>query len=66
MSAMKPKTDHQLFKHAQTILTPNEYDTYQLAIKGMSQRTIALAQGISRSSVQSRLDNAHRKLKEYT
>ncbi len=58
--------DRHLLQLARRTLTPNEYDAYQLAAKGMSQRTIALAQGISRSAVQSRLDNAHRKLRAHT
>lgn len=54
--------DRTLLKLARRTLTVNEYIAYELAAKGMSQRTIALALGISRSAVQSRLDNAQRKL----
>ena len=43
-------------------LTPNERRALDLQERGLSQRTIALALGISRSAVQSRLENAARKI----
>lgn len=47
---------------ARTALTPNEYQAWILNDRGMSERAIALALDISRSSVRSRLENARRKL----
>jgi DNA-binding NarL/FixJ family response regulator len=52
-------TDHEL---AQTCLTTNEYAAWNLSQRGLGQRTIALYLNISRSAVQSRLENARRKL----
>jgi DNA-binding CsgD family transcriptional regulator len=52
--------DQQLLDNAG--LTPNELKVVELANRGLSQRTIALALGISRSAVQSRLENATRKI----
>ena len=43
-------------------LTPAEQTTLDLSNRGMSQRAIALHLRISRSAVQSRLENAHRKI----
>jgi RNA polymerase sigma factor (sigma-70 family) len=43
-------------------LTPNEQEALELAQRGLSQRTIALTLGISRSAVRARLENARRKL----
>jgi DNA-binding CsgD family transcriptional regulator len=51
---------HQLLANAD--LTPKECEVVQLTNRGLSQRTIALALGISRSAVQSRLENATRKI----
>lgn len=47
------------------VLTVNERKAWELAggdIPRVSQRTAALALGISRSALQSRLENARRKL----
>lgn len=52
-------TDRELAPH---VLTPNELEAWTLADRGMSQRTIALALHISRSTVRSRLENAARKI----
>lgn len=50
--------------------TPKEQAAYELAYLGVSERSIALHLGISRSAVQSRLENARRKIhsarKEHT
>ena len=43
-------------------LTAREREVVELHAKGMSQRAIALALGISRSAVRARLENAGRKL----
>jgi DNA-binding CsgD family transcriptional regulator len=43
-------------------LTPAELESWILAERGMSQRNIALALGVSRSTIRSRLENAARKL----
>ncbi len=48
--------------HPRAVLTPAEHDAHQLAERGLSQRTIALHLGISRSAVRARLENARRKL----
>ncbi len=56
---MNDAPDHRI---AQAILTPAEHDAYQLNQRGLSQRTIALHLGISRSAVRARLENARRKL----
>ena len=45
-------------------LTPAEQQALDLHNKGLSQRTIAHALGISRSAVRARLENARRKLAE--
>lgn len=45
-----------------TTLTPAEHEAWTLHTRGLSQRAIALALGISRSSVRARLENATRKL----
>lgn len=47
---------------AQQACTPNEYAAWNLWANGMSERSIALHLGISRSAVQSRLENAKRKI----
>jgi DNA-binding CsgD family transcriptional regulator len=47
---------------AETVCTPNELTVLRLAAAGLSQRTIALHLRISRSAVQSRLENALRKI----
>lgn len=47
------------------VITNREYDAALLSTKGMSQRTIALALGISRSAVRERLDNAARKIRQH-
>jgi DNA-binding CsgD family transcriptional regulator len=47
---------------ASRTLTLTEFDTWLLANRGMSQRSIALALGVSRSTIRSRLENAARKL----
>jgi DNA-binding CsgD family transcriptional regulator len=52
--------DQQLLANAD--LTFKEHEVVQLTNRGLSQRTIALALGISRSAVQSRLENATRKI----
>lgn len=52
-------TDHDI---ARTVCTPKELEAFHLATKGMSERAIALALDISRSSVRARLENAHRKI----
>ena len=43
-------------------LTKNEQIAWDLKQRGLSERSIALALDISRSAVQSRLENARRKL----
>jgi DNA-binding CsgD family transcriptional regulator len=47
---------------AATVCTPKELEVLQLAHRGMSERSIALALDISRSAVRSRLENAIRKI----
>lgn len=44
------------------ILTPREQAAWDLKQRGLSERSIAFALDISRSAVQSRLENARRKL----
>jgi predicted DNA-binding protein (UPF0251 family) len=44
------------------VLTKAELGAWLLADRGMSQRNIALALGVSRSTIRSRLENAARKL----
>jgi DNA-binding CsgD family transcriptional regulator len=53
-----------LFRFATTVahLTDAELESWILADRGMSQRNIALALGVSRSTIRSRLENAARKL----
>lgn len=45
-------------------LTEKELQVLELQARGMSQRMIALALGLSRSAVQSRLETATRRLKQ--
>jgi DNA-binding CsgD family transcriptional regulator len=45
-----------------TQLTPKEHAAWTLAQKGMSERSIALHLGLSRSAIRARLENARRKL----
>lgn len=52
-----------LEKHRQ-LLTAKEVQVMELSVRGMSQRSIAFALGISRSSVQSRLETATRKIRQ--
>lgn len=52
-------TDRQI---AELVLTPAEWKTWQLHHRGLSQRSIAHALDISRSTVRSRLENAARKI----
>jgi DNA-binding CsgD family transcriptional regulator len=47
-------------------LTPKEHETWQLHIRGMSTRAIALALNVSRSTIRSRLENATRKHAQQT
>jgi predicted DNA-binding protein (UPF0251 family) len=50
-------------KIASELLTLDELETWFLRERrGMSQRNIALALGVSRSTIRSRLENAARKL----
>lgn len=52
-------TDQQIAQH---VCTPAELETWTLANRGLSQRNIAAALHISRSTVRSRLENAARKI----
>lgn len=54
--------DLQLFKAHGYVLTVKEHEVFELHIRGLSQRTIALALGLSRSTVQSRLETGTRRL----
>lgn len=54
-------TDREI---AAQVLTPHELKTWNLADRGLSQRTIALHLRISRSTVRSRLENARRKIRD--
>lgn len=45
----------------QVVLTAKEYEAFRLEAAGVSQRSIALALGITRGSVRDRLASAHRK-----
>ena len=56
--------NRQSYERHKATLTDNERAVCQLSLQGLSQRTIALALGISRSAVQSRLENAARKLRK--
>jgi DNA-binding CsgD family transcriptional regulator len=56
-------TDQQLLQQHGHLLTTKEREACELHNRGLSQRTIALALNISRSSVQSRLETATRKLR---
>lgn len=47
---------------ARTVCTDREYAAYELHYRRYSERRIALALNISRSAVQSRLENAKRKI----
>jgi len=49
----------------QDVITDREYDALLLHHKGISQRTISLALGISRSAVRERLENADRKIQAH-
>lgn len=53
-------TDRQI---ADQTLTAKELEAWTLADRGMSERAIALALEVSRSSVRSRLENARRKIR---
>jgi len=44
------------------LLTSKEREVFALSARGLSQRSTALALGLSRSAVQSRLENASRKI----
>lgn len=56
--------NRQSYERHKQALTANERAVCDLSVRGLSQRTIALALGISRSAVQSRLENAARKLRK--
>jgi DNA-binding NarL/FixJ family response regulator len=59
-------TPHDLLElRIANVITDREYDVQLLRHKGMSQRTISLALGISRSAVRERLDNADRKIRQH-
>ena len=45
-------------------LTEKERAVLELQVRGLSQRAIALALGVSRSAVQSRIETATRKLRQ--
>lgn len=49
---------------AEQVCTAAELDAWRLVQRGMSQRAIALALGISRSSVRDRVESAARKVAE--
>lgn len=56
--------DRELLKRYGHVLTPKEHEVLTLTTKGLSQRTIALHLHLGRSAVQSRLENALRKLRD--
>lgn len=45
------------------VLTVKEREVFELYVRGLSQRAIALALGITRSAVQSRLETGTRRLR---
>lgn len=54
-------TDRDLLDEHGHVLTAKEREVVDLYARGLSQRTIALALGISRSSVRSRFESARAK-----
>lgn len=56
-------TDRELLERYGHVLTEKEREVLELSVRGMSQRAIAYALDISRSTVQSRLETAHRRLR---
>lgn len=54
--------DRELFKRHGHLLTHKEREVFELYIRGLSQRTIALAVNLTRSGVVSRLETATRRL----
>jgi DNA-directed RNA polymerase specialized sigma24 family protein len=60
---MKIPDDVQLYQAHGHLLTDKEHAVYELHIRGLSQRAIAYAFDVSRSSVQSRLETGIRRLR---
>lgn len=54
--------DPDLQERISTLLTPNQLEAFVLELAGYGTRAIAQALDLSRSSVVSRLENAHHKL----
>lgn len=52
-------TDREI---AEMVCTPKELEAFVLAYRGMSDRSIALALDLSRSTVKDRLERARRKI----
>lgn len=55
-------TDPRLAAIAAAVCTPAELEAWRLETRGMSQRAISAALGISRAAVRDRLENAARKI----
>ena len=53
-----------LFEKHRHLLTDKEREVFDLAARGLSQRTIALALGLSRSAVQSRIETGSKRLRD--
>lgn len=53
-----------LLEQHRHLLTEKEREVFDLAARGLSQRTIALALGLSRSAVQSRLETGAKRLRD--
>jgi DNA-binding CsgD family transcriptional regulator len=54
--------DADLLKVAERVCTAKELEAYHLVSRGLSERAVALALGLSRSAVRGRLENARRKI----
>lgn len=61
MSAPPPEAAH-IRSLAERVCTEAELEAWRLVQRGMSQRAISLALGISRSSVRDRVESAARKV----
>lgn len=56
-------TDAMILREHGHVLTEKEREVFELAARGLSQRTIALALGLSRSAVQSRIETGSKRLR---
>ena len=56
--------ERDVFRSYGHVLTVKEREVFDLALRGLSQRSIALALGLTRSAVQSRIETGSKRLRD--